>query len=556
MAEVNRPTFRGSGIASSDGIVIGHIQKLATGRHPIPERAIKHTGIPFELQRLDSALQKALKELDEEQEHLAGLRSQEPLLVLEAHRMMLLDPELIQKVRQLIEDKQINAEWALRQQLDVIGLVFDEIENPYLREKKSDVEQVGIRILRQLMGQSLKLELPSSSSPQILLGQEFSPQDIVTLWRLGIAGIVAEQGGMNAHSIIVARGIGLPALIGSDDILDRAEDGDTIILDARQDRWILNPTGQDLEQYRNFIAAFEVIRTELEQFADKPSVSRDGNVLPIMANLEFKEELTQTHHVGAEGIGLFRTEFAFLQSRDMPSHHTQYQNYSHVIRSMQGAPVTFRLLDIGGDKPALFQQLSGYRYGGANPAMGRRGVRLLLHLPELLKHQLTALIKAAEDGPLSILVPMVTSVEEMEQVRDIIEACKHELGVTSHIPLGAMIEVPAAVMIARELAAVSDFFSIGTNDLIQYTLAADRGDEDVGAIYRPDHPAICQFIKISVKAAKKAGIPISICGELAADPDWTQTFLNMGMDSLSMSLNSILKIRKHLSHLKYQPDSD
>ncbi|MDT8375379.1 MAG: phosphoenolpyruvate--protein phosphotransferase [Mariprofundaceae bacterium] len=555
MTDAIRPTFRGGAVASSDGIVIGHIQKLATGRHPIPERAIEHTDIPSELQRLDSALQKALKELDEEQEHLIGLTSQEPLLVLEAHRMMLLDPEFIKKVRQLIQDKQINAEWALRQQLDAIGLIFDEIENPYLREKKSDVEQVGIRIMRQLMGQSLKLELPSSSQPQILLGQEFTPQDIVTLWRLGIAGIIAEQGGMNAHSIIIARGIGLPALIGSDDILDKAEDGDAIILDARLDKWILNPTEQDMEQYRNFIAALEVIRAGLEQFADKPSLSRDGKALPIMANLEFKEELRQTHQVGAEGIGLFRTEFAFLQSRDLPGHHTQHQHYKHIIRAMKGAPVTFRLLDIGGDKPDIFRQLSGYRYGGANPAMGLRGVRLLLHLPDLLKHQLTALIKAAEEGPLNILVPMVTSVEEMEQVRDMVEACKHELGVTGHIPLGAMIEVPAAVMIARELAAVSDFFSIGTNDLIQYTLAADRGDEDVGALYRPDHPAICQFIKMSVQAAREAGIPVSVCGELAADPDWTQTFLNMGMDSLSMGLNSILKIRQHLSHLKYRPDA-
>ncbi|MCF7822306.1 MAG: phosphoenolpyruvate--protein phosphotransferase, partial [Mariprofundaceae bacterium] len=402
MAEADRPTFRGGGVASSDGIVIGHIQKLTVGRHPIPERTVKHTEIPFELQRLDSALQKALKELDEEQEHLAGLSSQEPLLVLEAHRMMLLDPELIQKVRQLIEDKEINAEWALRQQLDAIGLIFDEIENPYLREKKSDIEQVGMRILRQLMGQSLKLELPGKSEPQILLGQEFSPQDIVALWRLGVAGIIAEQGGMNAHSIIVARGIGLPALIGSDNILDKAEDGDAIILDARLDRWILNPTGKDLEQYRSFTAALEVIHNDREQFADKPSLSRDGKALPIMANLEFKEELRQTHHVGAEGVGLFRTEFIFLQSLDVASHAaTQQQHYSHVVRAMKEAPVTFRLLDIGGDKPDLFRQLSGYRYGGANPAMGLRGIRLLLRLPDLLKQQLTALIRASEDGPLN-----------------------------------------------------------------------------------------------------------------------------------------------------------
>jgi len=556
MVESDRPTIRGSAVASSDGIVIGHIQKLAAGRHPIPERTIEHSEIPFELQRLDRALHEALKELDEEQEHLIGIKSQEPLLILKAHRMMLLDPELIQKSHELIREKQINAEWAIRQQLDAIGIVFDEIEDPYLREKKSDVEQAGMRILRQLMGQSIKLELPSSARPQVLLAQEFTPQDIVTLWRLGIAGVIAEQGGMNAHSIIIARGIGLPALIGSDEILNRAEDGDAIILDAKLDKWILNPTEQDLEQYQSFIAALEVIRADLEHFANKSSVSSDGKNLPIMANLEFKEELPQTHRVGAEGIGLFRTEFAFLQSREMPSHSTQHQHYSHVIRSMKGAPVTFRLLDIGGDKPALFKQLSGYKYGGANPAMGLRGVRLLLHLPELLKHQLMALIKAAEDGPLNILVPMVTSVEEMEQIRDLVEACKLDLGVTNHIPVGAMIEVPAAVMIADDLAKVSDFFSIGTNDLIQYTLAADRGDEDVGTIYQPNHPAIYQFINLSVKAAKQASIPISVCGELAADPDWTQKFLNMGMDSLSMGLNSVLMIRKHLSRMKYQPNSD
>lgn len=556
MTKAIRPTFRGGAVSSSDGIVIGHIQKLAEGRHPIPERTLENSEIPFELQRLDSALKAALKELDEEQEHLVGIKSQEPLLILKAHRMMLLDPELIQKSHQLIREKQINAEWALRQQLDVIGAVFDAIENPYLREKKSDVEQAGIRILRQLMGQSMKLELPSSSKPQVLLAKEFSPQDIVTLWRLGIGGVIAEQGGMNAHSIIVARGIGLPALIGSDEILDRAEDGDTIILDAKLDTWILNPSEQDLEQYQSFIAALEVIRNDLERFAEQTSLSIDGRKLPIMANLEFKEELPQTHHVGAEGIGLFRTEFAFLQSREMPSHNTQHHHYSHVIRSMKGAPVTFRLLDIGGDKPALFKQLAGYKYAGANPAMGLRGVRLLLHLPELLKHQLMALVKASEDGPLNILVPMVTCVEEMEQIRDLVDACKHDLGVTHHIPIGAMIEVPAAVMIADDLAKVSDFFSIGTNDLIQYTLAADRGDEDVGPVYSSDHPAIHQLIQMSVKAAKRAGIPISVCGELAGDPDWTQKFLDMGMDSLSMGLNSILMIRKHLSRMKYQPNAD
>lgn len=556
MAEKKPKTFQGNAISSSDGVVIGRIQKLTSGRHPIPERKLDHTDVPFELQRLDSALAEALKELEEEREHLLSIKSQEPLMILKAHQMMLQDPELIDKSRQLIKENQINAEWALRQRLDAIESVFDDIEDPYLREKKSDVEQAGIRILRHLMGQSLKFELPDNSEPQILIGREFSPQDIVMLWRLGIAGVIAEQGGMNAHSIIVARGIGMPALIGSEDILNKAQDGDTIILDAALGKWTINPTEADRDHYHNFMAALEIIRNDLGIYANKPSLSADKRALPIMANLEFEEELDQAQQIGAEGVGLFRTEFAFLQSKEMPDETELHRHYSHVVRGMKGAPVTFRLLDIGGDKPSLFRQLSGYHYGGENPAMGLRGVRLLLHLPELLKLQLTALIKAADEGPVNILVPMVSTVEEIVQVRELIHSCKQQLGVTTDIPLGVMIEVPAAAMIAKELAAVSDFFSIGTNDLIQYTLAADRGDEDVGEIYKPAHPAIQQLIQMTVDAAKQRGIPVSVCGELAADPEWTQTFLNMGMDYLSMSLNSILMVRKHLSQLEYQPKSD
>ncbi len=546
-------TFQGNAIASSNGIVIGRLQKLTSGRYPVPERKLKHADIAFELQRLDQALEEAFKELDEEQAHLSNIKSQEPLMLLNAHSLMLRDPELIDKSRQLIEEQQINAEWALRQQLDVIESVFDEIEDPYLREKKADVEQAGVRILRHLMGQTLEFEIPETNEPQILIGTEFSPQDIVMLWRLGIAGVIAEQGGMNAHSIIVARGIGMPALIGSEDILNKSNDGDTIILDAELGKWIINPSDVDYDHYHHFIAALEIIHDDLAIYADKPSLSSDHHILPIMANLEFEEELIQAHQVGAEGIGLFRTEFSFLQSKYTPSEAELYQHYSHIIRGMKNRPVTFRLLDIGGDKASLFQRLSGYKYGGENPAMGLRGVRLLLQIPALLKLQLTALIKAADESPINILVPMVSMVEEIQQVRDMVHTCKQELGVATDITVGVMIEIPAAAMIAQELAEVSDFFSIGTNDLIQYTLAVDRGDEDVGKIYKPTHPAIYQFIRLSVEAAKRKGIPVSVCGELAADPEWTQDFLNMGIDSLSMGLNSILMIRKHLSFLEYRP---
>jgi len=546
-------TFRGNAIASSDGIVIGRIQKLASGRQPIPERRLKESEVQSELQRLEKAVDDATRELREEQEHLRNIASQEPLMILKAHNMMMHDPELIEKARYIIRDKKINAEWALRQQLDAIEAVFDTIEDPYLREKKSDVEQAGKRILRHLMGQSMKFDISDTHEPQILIGKEFTPQEIVTLWRIGIAGVIAEQGGMNSHSIIVARGIGLPALIGSDNILDIANDEDSIILDASMGKWIINPTESDHEYYHKFIKALEVIRNDLSVYAGKPSQSIDAHPLPIMANLEFEEEVIQARQVGADGVGLFRTEFAFLQSPEMPAKKELHRHYAAVVRGMEGKQVVFRLLDIGGDKPALFRQLSGYRYVGENPAMGLRGIRLLLHHRDLLKVQLDALIKCADLGPVKILVPMVSMVEEMEQVHDLILDRKKALGITSEIPVGIMIEVPAAVMIARELAKVSDFFSIGTNDLIQYTLAADRGDEDVGKIYTPSHPAIRQLIQMSVDAAHDRGIPISVCGELAADPAWTQTFLNMGMDHISMSLHSILMIRKHLSRLQYHP---
>lgn len=550
--DITLESIRGNAVASSGGIVMGRVQKLTTGRHPIPEQHLEQTDIAFELQRLDSALAEAMRELEEEREHLLTMKTQEPMMILQAHGMMLQDPELIDQTRQLIEEKKINAEWALRQRLDTIEAVFDTIEDPYLRDKKSDVEQAGVRILRHLTGQSLKFELPGDRESQVLISKEFTPRDIIMLWRLGIAGIIAEQGGLNAHSIIVARGIGMPALVGSDEILNKANDGDTIILDAEQGRWIINPSEDDQQEYRKFISALEIIRDDLGIFASKPSLSSKNEPLPIMANIEFGEELNQALQVGAEGIGLFRTEFAFLQNKEMPTASDLYRQYAHVVKGMNGMPVTFRLLDIGGDKPTLYRQLAGYKYKGENPAMGLRGVRLLLYFPEMLKLQLTALIKAAEQGPINILVPMISTIEEMERVRELLEQCKTDLGVSDNINLGSMVEVPAAVMIADDLASVSDFFSIGTNDLIQYTLAADRGDEDASRFYTSMHPAIRRFIQCTVDAGKSANIPVSVCGELAADPEWTQIFLNMGMDSLSMSLHSILNIRKHLSRLSRQ----
>jgi len=532
--------------------VIGRVQRLVSARQPIRERYLLSSELEKEQERLFIAAEAVLQELDVEYAHLLDLGHQAPMLILEAQRMLLLDPELVGKSLDLIRCEKINAEWALRRQMDVIEAVFDRMEDEYLRSKKNDVEQVVHRIMCYLTGQAPRPESINDGEPVILVADDLSPSDIVSLWRLGAAGVICEQGGVNAHSIIIARGIGLPALVGVSDLLKQVKDGDALVLDAERGQWIVHPIDDELIQYERFVKAMAVVRSDLKQFSRRVSQSLNGCCMDIMANLEFREEVDLAVELGVDGVGLFRTEFIFMQDTSPPDEERQYQQYREIVKAMAGSVVTFRLLDIGGDKPALFQQLSGYHYNGENPAMGLRGVRMLLQWPAVLETQVRAILRASEYGRVKILVPMVTSCSEMLAVREVVDACCRDLGVTDVVPVGCMIEVPAAVMVADDLAAVSDFFSIGTNDLIQYTLAADRGDEDMGYIYSPDHPAILQLIKITVKAAQATNIPVTVCGELAANPEWTQIFLNLGLSGLSMSLNSVLIIRRHLSKLEYK----
>jgi len=547
--------LEGVAVASSSGVVVGKVQKLVAGREVISERRLLADELQEEQLRLAAAVQSALQELDIEHAHLLTLQHRDLVLILEAHKMLLLDPELVDKALDLIAEEKINAEWALRRQMDAIVAVFDCIEDDYLRSRKSDVEQVGQRIMCHLMGQVFSPDSMQKDDPTIIVADDLSPSNIVLLWRQGAAGIICEQGGMNAHAIIIARGIGLPALVGTSDLLRQVCDGDLVLLDAERERWILHPSVDEVTQYERFIAAMDVVRHDLRVFSKLTSQSANGHAMAIMANLEFREEADLAVELGVEGVGLFRTEFIFMQDVVPPDETRQYEQYAAIVKAMQGALVTFRLLDVGGDKPALFQQLSGYHYNGENPAMGLRGIRMLLQWPAVLKAQVRAILRASEHGVVKILVPMVTTCAEMIAVHDMVDVCCDELGMQKNtVEIGCMIEVPAAVMIADDLATVSDFFSIGTNDLIQYTLAADRADEDVCCIYNPEHPAVLEMIRKTTDAAHRAGVSITVCGEMAANPEWTQIFLDLGVHGLSMSLNSTLMIRKHLSKLDYKAE--
>jgi len=540
-------------MAKSAGIAIGRVQKLSHGRIPIPELKIAPAQVEDEVARFKAGVARSLRELNEECTQLEKLDILDPLLILEVHRMMLNDPELLDSTAAAIRRELINAEWALRRQVDRIKAVFAEIEDPYLRDRSEDIEQVGSRIIRHLLTADEDRQQPANISQSILIADDFSPLDVVKFWRQGAAGLIAEQGGMNAHNIIVARGIGLPMLVGVSDVLDQARDGDQMILDAELGTWILNPTPHQLEQYALFRDALAIVERDLSVYATRPSVSADGHAMALLANLEFVDEVALLSKVGAEGIGLFRSEFMFMNSSTLPDARQQAEYYARLRAAVQGGPVTVRLLDIGGDKPALFREIAHHDYSGMNPALGLRGIRLLRRWPEVVEQQLLGILLAAQEGPIQVLVPMVATEEEMVWVRELCERICRREGLANHVRIGAMIEVPAAVMIADELAQVSDFFSIGTNDLIQYTLATDRGDEEGDRLYDADHPAVKRMLEQTVASAKRHGIEVSVCGELAADDGWTGFFLRLGVDALSMSTHYILPIRKHLAKLHYRP---
>jgi len=552
---IYRAPRRGTAVAASPGIAIGIAQKINQGQSPIPEKEIDAADVQEEIRRLEQAITDSVTDLDAERLHLLHLESQEPLHILDAQRLMLLDPDLLRKVIDMIRDKKINAEWALHQQISAVCEVFEHIEDSYLRARKTDIEQVGMRILHHLTGREEKpVSLLSNGEKVILVSDDFTPLEIMRFWRRGVTGFIAEQGGINSHGIIIARGIGLPALMGAESAISRIEDGDPVILDGEQCLWIASPDDATLSEYQQFTQTMDRVQAGLQSYARQTSVSADGHTLKLMANLEVNDEVPLACEAGADGVGLYRTEFLLAGMDRLPGEDEQFRHYTRVLHGMEGLPVVFRLIDIGGEKPMLFEHIIGHAAAGMNPSLGLRGVRILLRNPDVLRVQLMALLRAANEGEIQILIPMVTHPDEIIQVRHILGACARELGIKKMLPLGAMIEVPAAVMIADELAKVSDFFSVGTNDLIQYTLAVDRADDEVAYLYNTSHPAVESMLRLTVRAAKKAGIPITMCGEMAADRKWTERLMNMGFDALSMSINHILPVRKHLSHLHYHPE--
>jgi phosphotransferase system enzyme I (PtsI) len=453
---------------------------------------------------------------------------------------MLSDVHLVERARKLIREEKTAAEWAVRMALDQIQAVFERIEDPYFRDRKSDVALVGERLLRTLVGIGDSASPEDAPKGSIAVAHELSPADAAQLGRAEAAGFCTEGGGRTSHTAIVARALGLPYVVGVEGLGHRVWSGITVVIDGFRGEVILDP---DAEALRRYEARADVHRARSQRLAairDVPSQTTDGTVVHLHANVEMLEEIPIAVELGAESVGLFRTEFLYLERTELPSEDEQYAHAVAALKNVGGRPITFRTLDLGGDKlpPSVRIPL------GTNPAMGLRSIRYSLKRVDVFRTQLRALHRAAVVGPLQILLPLISGVAELRTTKQLCLETAADLqreGIphVAKVPLGVMIETPSAALIADLLAAECDFLSIGTNDLIQYTLAADREDEHVGYLYHPLHPAILRAVRQTVVGAERMGKPVAMCGDMAGDPILAWVLMGLGLRNLSMAPRQI-----------------
>lgn len=528
------------GIAAAPGIALGP-GHLYGWRIDVRERRIDPDGVAAELARLERAVAASEAQIEQIQRQIAADEgpAHQHYQILEAHRLMFSDPHLVGEARRLVREELHAAEWAVRCALNQIRVVFERIQDPYFRERGSDVEAVGNRILGNLQESVLpgRGEIPPGA---IVYGHDFSPADVTQLGRAGVAGLVSEVGGKSSHSAVVARALGLPLVVGVRGISDRLRLGLPLIVDGSRGEVILDPGEEARAHYASRAARSQARDRLLQGERLAPAQTQCGRAVELAANVELLEEVGPAIDLGAAGVGLFRTEFLYLDRDTLPTEDEQYQHLVAAIGALGGRPATFRTLDLGGDKlPA------GLRVPvGVNPALGLRSIRFSLRYRDVFRAQLRALYRAAARGPMRILFPLVSGLEELRAARAICEEVQHELaraGVEHRgdVPLGVMIETPSAALIAELLASECDFLSIGTNDLIQYTLAVDRQDEQVGYLYDPFHPAILRSLRGVVEACARAGKSVAMCGDMAGDPSCTWILLGLGLSELSMAPRQI-----------------
>lgn len=529
------------GIAASKGYAIGTVLIKEDSEVKIEERKIEN--VQEEKERFKKALEASKEQLSQIKEKAAKEMGADKAAVFESHIMLLEDPEFAGAVEMGIESNKINAEKALQDVLEMYAGIFAAMEDEYMRERGADVKDVGKRILANLAGKAT--EISGYKDNTVVVAHDLTPSDTAQLDKSKVIAFLTNIGGRTSHSAIMARTLEIPAVVGLQDITSVVKNGDTIIVDGIEGVAIVNPDEETIKQYESKKVAYEKEREELKKLISVKTVTKAGKRVEVAGNIGKPEDVHQVLQNGGDGIGLFRTEFLYMDRDDMPGEEEQFEAYKYVVEKMEGRPVVIRTLDIGGDKKLPYLPLPEEM----NPFLGYRAIRLCLDRKDIFKIQLRALLRASAFGNLKIMFPMISSLEEFLQAKEMLEICMDELrkegkDFNENLETGIMVEIPAAAVYADELAKHVDFFSIGTNDLIQYTLAADRMNEKISYLYNPMHPAVLRLIKMTIDAAHKEGKWCGMCGEMAGDERAIPTLVEYGLDEFSMSASSILNAKK------------
>lgn len=542
-------TFALHGVGVSRGIIIGRVHLLERDQLEVQEYPISKEKVNAEILRLQNAITAARLQLRAIREHIPKTAAADIAAFIDTHLLMLEDSSLTQEPVRLISELRCNAEWALKLQRDALVAVFDEMDDPYLRTRRDDVDHVVNRIQRILANQTLaRHEIPDSRLRDfIVLADDLTPADTVLMQHHGISAFVTEYGGPTSHTAILARSLGIPAIVGVHQARRYIRDDDLMVVDGTRGVAIVDPSDSILNYYRDVREQENRYFADLIRLKEAPAVTADGVEAVLYANIELPSDFDAVRKVGAKGVGLYRTEFLYMNRKQPPDEEEHYACYAEVLRALGGIPITIRTLDLGADKET--EDGRHDRPTPANPALGLRAVRLCLKDPSLFRPQVRAILRASALGPVRLMIPMLTSVQETQQVMHIIAEIRAEFTARAVpfdplMPVGGMIEVPAAAICADIFARHLDFLSIGTNDLIQYAVAIDRVNDEVSYLYDPLHPGVLRLIRMTIEAGDKAGKPVAMCGEMAGDVRYIRLLLALGLREFSVHPAALLDVKR------------
>ncbi|NSL52412.1 phosphoenolpyruvate--protein phosphotransferase [Calidifontibacillus erzurumensis] len=536
-----------TGIAASPGISIGKAFRMRNPDLHVEKTTI--TDVNAEVLRLEEAINKAKLDLEAIKEHTRLQLGDDKAAIFAAHLLVLSDPELIQPIKEKITVEQVNAEFALQEVAAMFISMFEAMDNDYMKERAADLRDVTKRVLAHLLG--TEIVSPSMITEEvIIIAEDLTPSDTAQLNRKLVKGFTTDIGGRTSHSAIMARSMEIPAVVGTKTVTTAIETGMVVIVDGLDGKVIVNPSDDMIKQYEKKKANYDVQKAEWAKLVNEKTVSRDGYRVELAANIGSPDDVKGVLENGGEGIGLYRTEFLYMGRETLPTEDEQFEAYKTVLERMEGKPVVVRTLDIGGDKELPYLSLPKEM----NPFLGFRAIRLCLDMKEMFRTQLRALLRASIYGNLKIMFPMIATIDEFRKAKAILNEEKERLkekniSVSGQIEVGMMVEIPSSAVMADCFAKEVDFFSIGTNDLIQYTLAADRMNERVSYLYQPYNPAILRLVKMVIDAAHKEGKWVGMCGEMAGDEIAIPILLGLGLDEFSMSATSILPARSQISKL-------